>query len=262
MVHEPTYSKGYWPEQVLIVTGAGSGIGRQISLGAARHGATVVCCDIADTVEETVQMIHDEDGSAQSIVGDITDVAVVDKAVETAQATGKKLLMANNAGVMDKFEGAADLDTALLDKLMHVNFYAPFYFIRKVVPIMIAQGGGAITNTASAAGIRGAAAGAAYTASKHALVGLTRNTAYTYAKKGIRCNAVAPGGVSTNMIAPENMADVNPESGLNALSPIHMGALRASKAEEISVAILYLLSPEASSINGVILPIDNGWSAG
>ena len=121
----------------------------------------------------------------------------------------------------------------------------------------------AIVNLGSAASIRGAAAGAAYTASKHGVTGLTKNTAYTYGRENIRCNLVAPGGVETNiMTTSATDTEIDPANGLAAITPIHQGAIRNATPEELAGPIVFLLSDAASDVNGAIIPVDGGWAAG
>jgi NAD(P)-dependent dehydrogenase (short-subunit alcohol dehydrogenase family) len=130
---------------------------------------------------------------------------------------------------------------------------------RRALPIMMAQGSGVIINTASAAGLTGGAAGAAYTTSKHALVGLTKNIAWQYATSGIRCVAVCPGGVETNI----GWGGGEPSAfGWERMQPLVAAIDRAAKPEEIAHVALFLASDEASFVNGAIIPVDGGWLAG
>ena len=162
---------------------------------------------------------------------------------------------------MDLFAGVGETETALWERVMRVNVTAPFYLMRAAVRHMVEAGTGSIVNVASEAGIRGAAAGAAYTSSKHAMVGLTRNTAFTYAKTGVRCNAICPGGVETNIMSSIDPTKIN-QAGMGALGPVHATSIRMAKSEEIASLALYLVSDEAVNVNGAIIPNDGGWSAG
>ena len=124
-----------------------------------------------------------------------------------------------------------------------------------------ADADGSIVDVSSEAGIRGAAAGAAYTASKHGLIGLTRNTAYMYGKAGVRCNAIMPGGVETNIMASIDQSKLDME-GLGVLGAVHAGALRNAKPDELAALVVFLLAVEASNVNGALIANDGGWSAG
>ena len=124
-----------------------------------------------------------------------------------------------------------------------------------------ADADGSIVDVSSEAGIRGAAAGAAYTASKHGLIGLTRNTAYMYGKAGVRCNAIMPGGVETNIMASIDQSKLDME-GLGVLGAVHAGALRNAKPDELAPLVVFLLAVEASNVNGALIANDGGWSAG
>ncbi|WP_293699846.1 glucose 1-dehydrogenase [uncultured Agrococcus sp.] len=249
-------------DKVAIITGAGSGIGRATATMFAEHGARVVVSDIADTAEETVKLIVEAGGEALAVIGDISDPTVAEQLVDQAAETfGRVDILVNNAGIMDNFAGAADLDDAVLDRVLRVNTLAPLYLTRAALPGMRERGSGSIVNVASAAGIRGAAAGAAYTMSKHAIVGLTKNTAYTYAHDGVRANAIAPGGVATNVMTPELQKTIHGPS-MERITPVHQSALRNAEPEEQAAAILFLASDAASDVNGVIMPTDGGWAAG
>ena len=126
-------------------------------------------------------------------------------------------------------------------------------------PLMLAQGGGSIISTASTAGIGGGSAGAAYTAAKHALVGLTRSTAYQHARQGLRCNALAVGGVETNIMA-EGAHDLD-QGALERIGAYHLSSPGAMQPDGIASVTLFLASDDAAKVNGAILPVDMGWSA-
>lgn len=247
--------------KTVVVTGAGSGIGRATALMVASQGATVVVADIADSAHETVTQITDAGGSARAAVGDISDPAVAEALIADADADGTLWGLVNNAGVMDLFSGVAKVDDGTWERCLRVNLTAPMYLMRAAVPRMVAHGGGSIVNVSSEAGIRGAAAGAAYTASKHGLIGLTRNTAYMYGKAGVRCNAIMPGGVETNIMASIDQSKLDME-GLGVLGAVHASALRNAKPDELAALVVFLLAVEASNVNGALIANDGGWSAG
>ncbi|MEU0877099.1 SDR family NAD(P)-dependent oxidoreductase [Lentzea sp. NPDC005914] len=243
----------------VIVTGGGSGIGRAAALRFAEQGANVVVADInTDAANAVVAEIEASGGTAKAATGDLSDQAVADEVVATAVNTfGGLDVLVNNAGIMDTMTAAADVSDAEWERVIRVNLTAPFLLTRAALPHMLAKGKGAIVNTASEAGLRGSAAGAAYTASKHGLVGLTRSVAVMYRDSGIRANAIAPGGTRTGIAVTADPAGHGPR----VLSGYMQNVGRISEADEQAAAIVFLASDAAANINGVVLPVDNGWSA-
>ncbi|WP_416974147.1 SDR family NAD(P)-dependent oxidoreductase [Streptomyces sp. 4F14] len=245
----------------VIVTGGASGIGRAAALRFAAEGARVVVADLnAEGVKSVVAEIESSGTQAVAVAGDLSDSAVVDQVVAAAVDTyGGVDVLVNNAGVMDSMAAAADVTDAEWERVIRVNLTAPFLLTRAVLPHMLAAESGAIVNTASEASLRGSAAGAAYTASKHGILGLTRSLAVMYRGKGIRANAIAPGGTAT---AITTGLTIDRQAHGPAVIGSHMANLgRVSTPEEQAAAIVFLASDAASSVNGVILPVDNGWSA-
>ncbi|MEV3936898.1 SDR family NAD(P)-dependent oxidoreductase [Glycomyces sp. NPDC049804] len=237
--------------RTVIVTGAGSGIGRATALRLAAEGATVVAADVnQDSLDELAAEID-----VRPVAGDLTAADVIDRVV--AAADGKVDGLANVAGIMDGFLPAAEVDDATWDRVFAVNLTAPMRLTRAVLPLMVGAGSGAIVNVASEASLRGSAAGAAYTASKHALAGFTKNTAFFYGPKGIRTNAVAPGPVMTNIEGTMK----SPLAG-ERVGPILQVVIPApATADVLANSIAWLLSDDAANVNGVVLPSDGGWSA-
>lgn len=243
----------------IIVTGAGSGIGRASALAFANAGARVVVAELnEESAKRTVAAIEDQGGQAVATVGDLSDPAVVERVVTAAlDAFGTIDVLINNAGIMDRMSAAHETEDAEWERVIRINLTAPFLLTRAVLPHMLKAGRGAIVNTASEASLRGSAAGAAYTASKHGIAGLTKSLAVMYRDKGIRANAIAPGGTITNIQV--NVAE-------NAAGPATLSAYMGNvgtpaAAETQAAAILFLASDAASNINGAILPVDGGWSA-
>ncbi|NCD20889.1 MAG: SDR family oxidoreductase, partial [Actinobacteria bacterium] len=233
--------------KVVIVTGAGSGIGRATAQMLAGQGATVVVADIAEgPADETVTLITDAGGSARAFVGDVGDEETCTALVAEASKDGRLDGLVNNAGIMDYFAGVADADTDLYRKVMRVNVDGPFFLSRAAMPHLL-EAKGSIVNISSEAGIRGAAAGVIYTMSKHAVVGLTRNTAYTYGKQGVRCNAVCPGGVNTNIGQSMPQEKLN-MAGLGAITPVHQSALGMAEPEQLASLVTYLMTDEAANV--------------
>ncbi|MBA2947998.1 SDR family NAD(P)-dependent oxidoreductase [Streptomyces himalayensis] len=244
----------------VIVTGAGSGIGRAAALKFAAEGAKVLVADLnPDSAEETVKAVKDAGGVAQAVVGDLSDQQVVDQVVATAvEAFGGVDVLVNNAGIMDRMSALADTDDAEWQRVIHINLTAPFLLTRAVLPHMLTAGRGSIVFTASEAGLRGSAAGAAYTASKHGIVGLVKNLAVMYRKKGIRANAIAPGPTATS-IQVDASPDAHGPAVIGQLIGSNIG--RMGTAEEQAAAIVYLASDAAAFVNGAVLPVDDGWAA-
>lgn len=236
-----------------IVTGAGSGIGRATALRLAREGARVIASDIS---KERLQDLL-EDFPALSIVpvpGDIADEQNVLELISAAE--GRVDVLINNVGIMDGFLPPAEIDDATWERVLAVNLTGTMRATRAVLPLMLAAGKGAIVNVSSEASLRASASGVAYAASKAAVNSLTKSTAFFYKGQGIRCNAVAPGGVATNIEAPWRS-----EFAGQVLVPVMAATVtRIADAEELAAAITYLASDDASNINGAILPVDGGWS--
>lgn len=246
-------------DKVAVVTGAGSGMGLAIARLLVEQGAKVIA---ADWHGEAVT------AAASAIGGSIVPVSVdvsnevqcsgmVDRAVTEF---GRIDILVNNAGVMDLFASVADVDDETWRRVLAVNLDGPMFAMRRAVPLMLEQGGGAIINIASVAGLGGGSAGAAYTASKHGLIGLTRSTAFQYAKAGLRCNAVASGGVTTNIMQSVDQSRLD-QAALGRLGAYH--AVNPGMLEPIDIAnlVLFLASDEARHINGVVLPADMGWTS-
>lgn len=242
-----------------IVTGAGAGIGRATALQLAALGANVVVADLHSETAVTVAAdITSAGGSAIAVVGDLSDRGVVEHLVsQTLSTYGAVDILINNAGIMDDMSGPHEVSDAIWEKVLRVNLTAPFLLMRAVVPHMLEVGNGAIVNITSEAGLRGSAAGTAYSVSKHGIVGLTKSAAVIYRDKGIRVNAVAPGGVATSL-------EVNMKTdamGLAVIGGYAHNVGRIAQSDELAAAIVFLASDAASNISGAIVPVDNGWSA-
>ncbi|MEU8248865.1 glucose 1-dehydrogenase [Nonomuraea sp. NPDC048916] len=247
-------------DRVALITGAGSGIGRAMAVAFAKAGARVVVCDInGESAERTASGIGD---TAIAAVADISDEASVAALTETAiSAYGRIDVLCNNAGIIDNMALPADIPVEMWERVLRVNLTGTFLVTHAVLPHMLREGRGAIVNTASEAGIRGGAAGAAYTASKHGVVGLTRSVAWAYAKEGIRCNAILPGPTLTGIATAEGVRDFDP-AGITRLGPVLALGEQMAQPEQMADAALFLASDAASFVNGAIVPVDGGWSAG
>lgn len=237
----------------VIVTGAGSGIGRATALRICHEGGRVVASDISTERLEAL-VAENPDLDLVPVPGDATDPAVV---AMIADAAGPEVYgLVNNAGIMDTFQPVGEVDDDVWERVFAVNVDAVMRLSRAVVPAMLAAGRGSVVNIASEASLRGSGAGVAYTASKHAVVGITKSSAVMYGKKGIRFNAVAPGAVSTNIVATFASA-----LGGEVLGPLLGNIPAMGQPEQLAAAICFVLGPEADFVNGAILPVDGGWSA-
>lgn len=240
-------------DKCVIVTGAGSGIGLATVEGLVGEGARVIAVDISQPRLDDVRASYGD--AVRYVAGDLThdDTIVRTLAAADEHVDG----LANVAGIMDGFEPTAEVDDATWNRVFAVNVTAMMRLTRAVLGPMQKRGSGSIVNVGSEAGLRGSAAGTAYTASKHAVNGFTLSTAFFYAPKGIRCNAVAPGPVATNIEAP-----FRSEWAAARLGPLMQVALPPiARPGQLASAIIWLLSDEASNVSGAILPVDGGWAA-
>lgn len=246
-------------DKVALITGAGSGIGRAMALRFAAEGASVVVADIvAERVDEVVADIQKASGTALGVNVDVSVQESIEAMVDAALQTYDRIdILCNNAGVMDKMTPVADVTNDLWQRIISINLTGPMLIMRHILPLMVKQGGGVILNTASTAGLHGAHAGAAYVSSKHGLIGLTKNTAYMYAQEGIRCNAIAPGGIETSI----GFGGEPNEFGFDRMK-LGTGSMpRIGKPEEVAQVALMLVSDETGFVNGAVIPIDGGWTA-
>jgi NAD(P)-dependent dehydrogenase (short-subunit alcohol dehydrogenase family) len=245
--------------KISLVTGAGSGIGRATVFALARAGAVIIAGDInADAVNETLAEASESGAKLEAAHLDVTNQADVDRVVADAlRRHGRIDILANVAGILDGFLPAAEVDDATWSRVMDVNVTGFLRTARAVLPSMLEHQSGAIVNVASEAGLRGGLAGVAYTASKHAVVGLTKSIAWHYGRQGVRCNAVCPGSVATN-ISLTSRSELGSErnGAVGSLSP------GRAQPEQIAAAISWLGSSEADNLNGAIVPVDCGWAAG
>lgn len=246
--------------KVAVVTGAGSGMGKEIAKLFAKQGAKVVAADInMESLQAVVNEITESGGIALAIEGNIAKQSDVENVIDTAvKEYGDLDVLINNAGIMDNFVSAANLTDELWDKIISVNLTGTMRMTRKALSVFVPKEKGVIVNIASVAGLYGSRAGAAYTASKHAIIGLTRNIGFQYAKVGIRCNAIAPGGVNTNIGQSMSMPE---QFGLDAAMAGVGSNPRSGEPEEIATIALFLASDDASFVNGNIITADAGWTA-
>ncbi|MGN6741761.1 MAG: SDR family NAD(P)-dependent oxidoreductase [Amnibacterium sp.] len=259
---EETPAAAAWQERIIpdrfrgktvIVTGAGSGIGRATASRIAREGGRVVAVDISQERLDGFAAAHAEQ-EVVVVAGDITNE---DSVRAIVAAAGDRIDgLANVAGIMDDMTPLHEVSDAVWERVFAVNVGGTFRLTRAVLPAMIAARAGSIVNVSSEAGLRGSAAGLAYTASKHAVVGMTRSSAFMYAPLGIRVNAVAPGPVATNIQASfaSELGQQRVGLAMTLLPPV-------AEAAQLAASITFLLSDDGTNVNGAVLPSDGGWSA-
>jgi NAD(P)-dependent dehydrogenase (short-subunit alcohol dehydrogenase family) len=244
--------------KVALVTGGGSGIGRASCRAFAQAGARVVVADIdVDGGEETAQMIRSAGGEAIVVQVDVTRTADVEALVaQTVAAYGRLDYAHNNAGIVGPLVPLHEYPDDAWDRVLAVNLTGVFLCLKHEVRLMRGQGHGAIVNTASVAGLRGAPHLPGYGASKHGVVGLTRAAATAYAKDGIRVNAVCPGYIETPMLERTRHAAPDRakfEARVAAFEPMGVGT-----PEEVAAVVIWLCSEAAAHVTGVALPVDGG----
>lgn len=246
--------------KVAVITGAGSGVGKAMATLFARKGAKVMVVDVVP--DRVQQVVSDLKSLGSEVKGEVMDLSIKsqpERMIDAAlQAFTRVDILCNNAGIMDGVRPVADTTDEVWEKVMNVNLNAPFRASRRAIPFMVKQGGGVILNTASVAGLFGGIAGAAYTTSKHALIGLTQNIAAQYGPKGIRCNCMALGGVNTNI----GMGEAQPNAeGSQLLYKVAALIPRMAEPAEIAELALFLVSNKSSYVNGSCIVIDGGWTA-
>ena len=235
-------------DKTALITGAASGIGRAMARKFSAEGATVIAVDID---EARLTKVTSELGCEGLVVDLATEeglAAVIARDLD---------ILCNNAGILDALTPLEDTDDALWDRVMAVNLTAPFKLCRAIVPRMVASGGGVILNTCSAASLSGGRAGCSYTASKHALLGLTRSIAWYYGDKGVRCNAIAPGAIQTKM----QVRQPPHPGGMQAYAPYFPTISSQGKAAEVADVAAFLVGDGARYVNGEVVSVDGGWTA-
>jgi NAD(P)-dependent dehydrogenase (short-subunit alcohol dehydrogenase family) len=242
--------------KVAFVTGAGSGIGRTTSLAFAQEGASVVVADVSEQGNKaTARMIQELGGQALAVRCDVTQSEEVRAALQQAvSAYGRLDIAFNNAGAEQKVNPTAEITEQEWDRIIAINLRGVFVCMKHEIPLMLDQGGGAIVNTSSGAGIRGFGGGAAYTAAKHGVIGLTKDSAVDYASSNIRVNAVCPGIIDTEMMQRFTGGSAEGRDRVIAQEPIR----RMGTPEEVAAAVLWLCSDAASFVVGHAMIVDGG----
>ncbi|MEN6393605.1 MAG: SDR family oxidoreductase [Anaerolineaceae bacterium] len=242
--------------KVALVTGASSGIGRASALAFAREGAKVIVADVlVEGGEETVRMIKEAGGEALFVKTDVSKASEVENLIHKAVETyGRLDCASNNAGIEGQSAPTADCTEENWDRTININLKGAWLCMKYEIPQMLKQGGGAIVNTASVAGLVGFQGLPAYSASKGGIIQLTRVAALEYAKAGIRVNAVCPGVIRTSMVERLQGGQAEAEAGFIAMEPVG----RMGKPEEIAEAIVWLCSDAASFVTGHPMVVDGG----
>lgn len=248
--------------KVSIVTGAGAGMGKAIALLFAAEGSKVVATDIDQKrLDALAKEIKEKGGDLTTLVANMAKEEDIENMMKVAVTKyGTLDILVNNAGIMDNFQPVAEVENSMMERVMKINFEGPFKAIRSALKIFLAKGSGNIINVCSIGGIKGGVAGAAYTSSKHALVGLTKNTGYMYSKSGIRCNAIAPGAVNTSIAETIDMSKITPLVNDRIMSGMALMP-RAGEPVEVAKVALFLASDDASFVNAHVCVVDGGWSA-
>lgn len=228
----------------ILITGAASGIGQAQAKAFLQKGAVVIGIDVNPSTISHENYSHK--------VGSVTDQSFIQ---ETVAEISDVDILCNTAGVLDGFAPTLETDEALWDRIFNINVKGMYRITNAVLPQMIARQKGIIINMASIAGMIAGGGGAAYTASKHAVIGYTKQLSYDYCKEGIHVNGIAPGAIDTPMNAADFEGDGEMAKSVAAETP----AGRWAKAEEVANVTLFLASEESDYMHATIIPIDGGW---
>ena len=244
----------------VIITGAGSGIGRAASLLFTKEGARLIAVDRSEGVKETAKLVSDAGGTVEAVMADAgsePDVkAFIDKAVSKY---GRLDVIWANAGISGGLVPLAEQTVEHWQEILRINLIGAFLAIKYAMPHMIKQGAGAILCTASVAGLKSGASGHPYAASKAGVISLVQTTAYSLSGTGVRINAVCPGLIETGMTKPvfDRARERGTQDKIGQLNPLK----RPGQPHEIAAMGLFLASDEASYVNGQAFPVDGGLTA-
>src|SRR5881392_2252844 len=252
-----TNKNGSFTGKVAFITGGSSGIGRATALAFARAGASVVVGDVAEQGnQETSRLIEEQGGRALAVRCNVTQGDDVEAALDkTVEAFGRPDFAFNNAGIEPRKPApTADYEEEEWNRIIDIDLRGVFLCMKHEIPLMLKQGGGAIVNTSSGAGIIGIKGSPAYTAAKHGVIGLTKSAALDYAAQNIRINAVCPGIIATPMMQRFTGGTHEGEQRVVAQEPVG----RMGTPEEIAAAVIWLCSDAAAFVIGHAMVIDGG----
>ncbi|MGX7149508.1 3-oxoacyl-ACP reductase [Enterococcus ureasiticus] len=243
--------------KTIFITGAASGIGQAQAIAFAKQGAHVFGLDLDERgLAATIEKTKNSAGKFSSYIGDVTKKSVITTAVEQANNLfGPIHILLNTAGILDDYTPTLETTEAMWDRVLSVNLKGTFLVTNQILPQMLAQKHGVIVNMASIAGMVAGGGGAAYTASKHAIIGYTKQLDHDYIKQGIRANAIAPGAIQT----PMNAADFAGDGKMAEWVANETPAGRWAKPEEVASLTLFMASEQADYIHGTVMTIDGGW---
>src|SRR5881628_864096 len=244
----------------VIITGAGSGIGRAASLLFCREGAKLIAVDRADGVKDTVEQVRKAGGTAEAVIADAGSEKAVKAFIDRAvSAYGRLDAIWANAGIGGGWVPLPEQTVEQWEEVLRINLIGPFLAIKHSMPHMIRQKSGAIVCTASVAGLKSGASGHPYAASKAGVISLVQTTAYSLSGTGVRINAICPGLIETGMTKPifDNAKQRGTQDKIGQLNPLK----RPGQPHELAAMGLFLASDEASYVNGQAFPVDGGLTA-